>query len=115
MYPYLSPIHVLFSISISLSLSIALSFSGSVKAITDEVTACAERLTELQRQRQGLQAGCDADSKEGEKSLADQLKDAKTRVSTADTELKHQKKRLEHLKVELKERSKGAHVLLMCC
>ena len=59
----------------------------------------------------GLQAGCDADSKEGEKSLADQLKDAKTRVSTADTELKHQKKRLEHLKAELKERSKGAQSL----
>jgi len=82
--------------------------SDSVNAITDDVAKCTERLTELQRQRQGLQAGCDADSKEGEKSLADQLKDATTRVSTADTELKQQKKRLEHLKVELKERTKGA-------
>ncbi len=57
---------------------------------------------------QGLQAGCDADSKEGEKSLADQLKDAKARVSTADTTLKQQRKRLEHLKGELQERRKGA-------
>ena len=31
-----------------------------------------------------------------------------TYVSTADTELKQQKKRLEHLKVDLKERTKGA-------
>ena len=38
--------------------------SDSVKAITDDVAACTERLSELQRQRQGLQAGCDADSKE---------------------------------------------------
>ena len=72
--------------------------SDSVNAISDDVAKCTDRLNELQRQRQGLQAGCDADSKEGEKSLADQLKDAKTRVSTADTELKQQKKRLEHLK-----------------
>jgi len=82
--------------------------ADSVKAISDDVATCTERLSELQRQRQGLQAGCDADSKAGEKSLADQLKDAKTRASTADTELKHQQKRLVHLKGELKERSKGA-------
>lgn len=82
--------------------------SDSVNAISEDVTKCTDRLAELQRQRQGLQAGCDADSKEGEKSLADQLKDAKTRVSTADTALKQQQKRLEHIKGELKEKSKGA-------
>ena len=49
----------------------------SVKAISDEVAQCNEKLQTLQRQRQGLQTGCDADSQEGEKSLADQLKDAK--------------------------------------
>ena len=53
----------------------------SVQDITEQVADCQGKLTDLQRQKQGLQAGCDADSKEGEKSLADQLKDAKTHVN----------------------------------
>mmetsp|Transcript_6733 Transcript_6733/g.15727 ORF Transcript_6733/g.15727 Transcript_6733/m.15727 type:complete len:1178 (-) Transcript_6733:176-3709(-) len=79
---------------------------GSVETLHAQVTAAQEKLADLERQRQALQAGCDADSKDGDKSLADQLKEAKARSVSAESELKQLSMRVKHLKVELKERSK---------
>mmetsp|Transcript_25105 Transcript_25105/g.59524 ORF Transcript_25105/g.59524 Transcript_25105/m.59524 type:complete len:1178 (-) Transcript_25105:240-3773(-) len=81
---------------------------GKVKAIQEETTQATTRLEELQRQRQALQAGCDADSAAGDKTLAEQLKDAKAKASAAVSELKQVKIRMEHLKKELEGRRKGA-------
>ncbi|EKX44205.1 condensin subunit, structural maintenance of chromosome protein 2, SMC2 [Guillardia theta CCMP2712] len=69
----------------------------SVQDITEQVAGCQGKLTDLQRQKQGLQAGCDADSKEGEKSLADQLKDAKTHLSQRQKGAKNAGKEYEQL------------------
>ena len=46
---------------------------GTVNSISADVTATQEKIVDLERQRQALMAGCDAESKEGDKSLADQV------------------------------------------
>jgi len=79
-----------------------------VQAIQAETAHSTARLEELQRQRQALQAGCDADSAVGDKTLAEQLKDSKARAVAAASELKQVKIRVEHLKKELEGRRKGA-------
>lgn len=82
--------------------------SSSIASITSELALCTEKLADLQRQRQALQAGCEADCAAGDKTLAEQLMDAKTKVSTCETELRQLQMKVDHYKAQLAEKQKSA-------
>ena len=82
--------------------------SSSIASITSELAQCTEKLADLQRQRQALQAGCEADCAAGDKTLAEQLMDAKTKVSTCETELRQLQMKVDHYKAQLAEKQKSA-------
>jgi structural maintenance of chromosome 2 len=82
--------------------------SSSIATITSDLAQCTEKLADLQRQRQALQAGCEANCAEGDKTLAEQLMDAKTKVTTCETELRQLQMKVDHYKAQLAEKQKGA-------
>jgi structural maintenance of chromosome 2 len=82
--------------------------AGIISTIQEEVTATQQKIADLDRQRQGLLAGCDAKSEEGGKTLADQLSDARSQAVTYETEMKQLLRRVKHFEGELKEKRKNA-------
>jgi structural maintenance of chromosome 2 len=82
--------------------------SSSIATISSDLAQCTEKLADLQRQRQALQAGCEADCAAGDKTLAEQLMDAKTKVTTCETELRQLKMKVDHYKAQLAEKQKSA-------
>lgn len=76
---------------------------GTVSSIQAEVVATQQSIADLERQRDGLLAGCDAESQEGDKSVADQLSYARSRIAHFETEMKTLSRRVEHYKVEVAE------------
>lgn len=82
--------------------------AGIIATIQEEVTASQQKIADLDRQRQGLLAGCDAKSQEGGKTLADQLSDARSQAVSYETEMKQLLRRVGHFEGELKEKRKNA-------
>jgi len=80
----------------------------TVSKIQADIASTQHSISELERQRTALLAGCDAECKEGDKTLADQLSDARSRAAECDTEMKQLQRKVEHFKAELGEKRKHA-------